>query len=106
MDFITTYIGVNSIIFFVGSLVGTIAHVARRLARDEVDASFFEYVFVRHPGSTFSVLLTLVAATAAANVVGGLDDMKIPAVVAAGFTSGWTLDSSCDKGGKPESKDS
>jgi hypothetical protein len=93
IDFVTTYIGVNTVLFFAVGVVGILAHIAKKLLQEEIDSSILCYAVFVKPGHTIGVLISLVAAAFAANAVGGLEELRITTVVAAGFTSGWTIDS-------------
>lgn len=93
------WITVAEIRFFLGGLVGGLAHFVVKRWKGEITGSAYQYLVVDYPGRTASAVVALVAATAAVEAVGGFSGMTLSGVVAAGFTAGWTADSAFNKGG-------
>jgi hypothetical protein len=93
-----SWLTLNEIRFLLGGLVGSMAHFVVKRAKGEIAGSLYRYMVVDYPGRSFSALVGLVAATAAAEAVGGLSGMTVPGVVAAGFTAGYATDSAFNKG--------
>lgn len=79
--------------FFFAGLAGILGHYVSKRGRGEISENLIVYLFKDHPGYTVATVLALVAATASAVAVGGLEQMKLTTQVAAGFTAGWALDS-------------
>jgi hypothetical protein len=92
------WLTLNEIRFLLGGLVGAIAHFLVKRAKGEISGSLYRYMVVDHPGRSFAAIVGIVAATAAAEAVGGLSGMTLPGVVAAGFTAGYAADSAFNKG--------
>jgi hypothetical protein len=86
--------------FFLAGASGLLGHYASKRGRGEIKVNLVQYLFVDTPGYTLATVLALVAATASAVAVGGLEEMKVTTQVAAGFLAGWALDSGITKGGE------
>jgi hypothetical protein len=83
----------SAVYFFAAGLAGLLGHFVSKRGRGEITTNLIQYLFVDTPGFTLATVLALVAATASAVAVGGLEDMKLTTQVAAGFCAGWALDS-------------
>jgi hypothetical protein len=85
--------------FLAAGCAGMFANFLSKRGKGEIKAvSIWRYLFIDRPGRTAASLISMTAATFAAIAVGGLEEMKITTAVAAGFTSGWAIDASMNKG--------
>lgn len=87
-----SWLPLQAVQFMLGGLVGLLANFASLKGKGLITGSLYRFLFVDRPGRTLASLLSLLAACAAAVAVGGLEEMKLTTVVAAGFTSGWAID--------------
>jgi uncharacterized membrane protein YGL010W len=95
---VPTWLPQSAELFFVAGLVGLLGHFVSKRGRGEITVNLVQYLFIDTPGFTLATVLALVAATASAVAVGGLDGMSLQAQVASGFCAGWALDSGISKG--------
>lgn len=87
------YVVHNELVFLAGGLAGMVAHFVSKRAKGEISGTLVHYIFIDHPGATLSSVITMIAASLAAQAFGGLEEMKLATAAAAGFTAGWTADS-------------
>ncbi|HZR35501.1 MAG TPA: hypothetical protein VFA75_09010 [Nevskia sp.] len=88
------------ILIFAGvAIAGMLAHYVKSWAKGEISGNLVDYLFRDNPRSTVLSLggvLTAVATTAA---TGTLDGMSLQQLLLSGFTTGFAIDSTLNKGG-------
>lgn len=80
--------------FYVFGIIGMLAHYTKKWAKGEYIGNLWAYLYADKPKASLYALLTYSGAAAAVVATGTLDAMKIGAVVALGFTTGYAIDSS------------
>ncbi|HZR37260.1 MAG TPA: hypothetical protein VFA75_17960 [Nevskia sp.] len=87
------------LIFTAVAIAGMLAHYVKSWAKGEISGNLVDYLFRDNPRATVLSLggvLTAVATTAA---TGTLDGMSLQQLLLSGFTTGFAIDSTLNKGG-------
>jgi hypothetical protein len=87
----------NALIFAAAGIAGMFGHYWKAWYRKEIAGNLLDYLFRDNPRATAASFSGVIAAAATAWFTGTLDDLTLKPLLMAGFTAGFTLDSTLNK---------
>lgn len=98
MNTITQLIATHmAIAFYVAGFAGMFAHYVKKWTKGEYAGNLWAYLFADNPRASLAAIITYVGAAAAVVATGSIGGMTIAQVIAAGFTTGFAIDSAVNK---------
>lgn len=94
MDIIAELSKYPSATFYLAGFLGMLAHYTKKWAKGEYQGNLWAYLYADKPRASLYAFLTYTGAATAVVTTGVLGSMAFSAIVALGFTTGYTIDSS------------
>jgi hypothetical protein len=85
--------------FYLASLLGMLAHYAKKWGRGEYAGNLMAYLVADNPRASFATVMSCLGASAAIVATGTLHSMDTATALALGFTTGFAIDSAVNKTG-------
>lgn len=86
-----------AVLFYLAGLLGMLAHYVKKWSRGEYKGNLWAYLVADNPRATLSTVITYAAAATAVVATGSIAGMSLAQVFAAGFTTGFAIDSAVNK---------